>query len=203
MKRILFGAILVALAVSVPLPVPAGVSVHIGIPLPPPIVISGPPEVVLLPHTGVYVAPELAVDFFFFDGWWWRSWEGRWYRSRHYQSGWAHYHDVPPFHGRVPPGWREDYRAHRWYGREWRYERLSHRQLQQIHQRNFREQSRPQYRMRPQPSGPQRYEAGRPQPQGRTLQRDIGRSQQPRPQQQHRPGPQQSRSPQEGPGGKR
>ena len=190
MKKILFGAMLLALGASVPIPATAGVSIQIGIPLPPPIVISGPPEVVLLPHTGVYVAPDLAVDLFFFDGWWWRSWEGRWYRSRHYHSGWAHYHAVPPFHGRVPPGWREDYRAHRWHNREWRYERVSHRQLQQIHQRNYREQSRPQYR-----SGPQRYQAERPYPQERTLQREVGRQHQVRPVQSQRPGPQQSRSP--------
>ena len=203
MKKLFWGAMLLALAVSGSIPAMAGVSINIGIPLPPPIVISGPPDVVLLPHTGVYVAPDLAVDLFFFDGWWWRSWEGRWYRSQHYRTGWAHYNAVPTFHGRVHPGWRDDYRAHRWQGHEWRYERVSHRQLQQIHQRNYREQPRPRYRTGPQSSGPQRYQAERPSPQGRTPQRDGGRFQQPRPQPQQRPGPQQSRPPHGGPEGKR
>jgi hypothetical protein len=203
MKKALLGVMFLSLAVSVPIPAMAGVSVHISIPLPPPIVVAGPPEVVLLPHTGVYVAPDLAVDLFFFDGWWWRSWEGRWYRSRHYHNGWAHYNAVPAFHGRVPPRWRDDYRAHRWHGQEWRYERVSHRQLQQIHQRNYREQSRPQYRTGPPSSGPQRVQADRPSSQGRTQQRDGGRFQQPRPQQEHRPGPKQSRPPHGKPEGRK
>ena len=144
MKKLLFGAMLLALAISVPIPTMAQVSVQIGIPLPPPIAFSAPPETVLLPGTGVYVAPDLAVDFFFFDGWWWRPWEGRWYRSQNYRSGWGYYNGVPSFYGRVPSGWRDDYRDHRWDGREWHYQRVSHPQLQQIHQRNVREESRPQ-----------------------------------------------------------
>jgi hypothetical protein len=95
MKKVLLGAMLLALAISVPIPTMAGVTVQIGIPLPPPIVLPVPPEVILLPGTGVYVAPDLAVDLFFFDGWWWRQWEGRWYRSRHYKSGWRYYNGVP------------------------------------------------------------------------------------------------------------
>jgi len=184
MKRTLFGAILLGLAVSVPVPAMAGVSVQIGIPLPPPIVVAAPPAVVLLPHTGVYVAPDLAADLFFFDGWWWRSWEGRWYRARHYRSGWAHYNGIPSFHGRVPAGWRDDYRAHRWHGQEWRYERVSHRDLQKIHQRNYREQSRRQH-----------FRAERPHSQGKSLTREAGRSQHGR--------TQQSRSPHGGPEGRR
>ena len=202
MKKLLFKTMLLALAISVPIPTIAQVSVHIGIPLPPPIVISAPPQVILLPHTGVYVAPDLAVDLFFFDGWWWRSWEGRWYRSQNYRSGWAYYHGVPAFHGRVPPRWRDDYRAHRWNGHEFHYQRLSHPELQQIWQRKVRKQSRPQPRMSPQHAGPERYQAGGPQPQGRTLQRDVGRSQQGGPIQQ-RPGPQQPGSPHGGPEGRR
>jgi len=195
MKKILWGAMFLGLAITVPIPTMAQVSIHIGFPPPPRIVVAAPPEVVLLPHTGVYVAPDLAVDLFFFDGWWWRPWEGRWYRSRDYRSGWAHYNAIPSFHGRVPPGWRDDYRAHRWQGREWRYERISHPQLRQIYQRNYREQSRRQPQVRPQQAGPQRYQADRPQPQERTLQSDVGGSQQSR--------PQQSRSPRGGPEGRR
>ena len=102
MKKLLFGAMLLALAISVPIPTMAQVSVQIGIPLPPLIAFPAPPAVILLPNTGIYVAPDLAVDFFFFDGWWWRPWEGRWYRSRNYRSGWGYYNGVPSFYGRVP-----------------------------------------------------------------------------------------------------
>jgi len=142
MKKLLFGAMLLALAISVPIPTMAQVSVRIGIPLPPPIAFSAPPETVLLPGTGVYAAPDVAVDLFFFGGWWWRQWEGRWYRSQNYRSGWGYYNGAPSFYGRVPPKWRDDYRNHRWEGREWHYQRVPHRQLQENWQRNFREQSR-------------------------------------------------------------
>ena len=203
MKKLLFGAMLLALAISVPIPTLAGVTVSIGIPLPPPIVFSGPPEVILLPSTGVYVAPDLAVDLFFFDGWWWRPWEGRWYRSRNYRSGWGYYNGVPSFHRRVHSGWRDDYRAHRWHGREWHYQRVSHPQLRKMWQRNYREQSRRQPQVRPQQARPQRFQADRPQPQGRQLQREVGRSQQARPQQPQRPGPQPSQPPRGGFEGRR
>lgn len=98
MKKLLFGVILFALAILVPISTMAEVAVRIGIGLPPPIVFSAPPEVVLLPHTGVYVDPDLAVDLFFFDGWWWRPWEGHWYRSRIYGTGWGYYNGVPSFY---------------------------------------------------------------------------------------------------------
>jgi hypothetical protein len=189
MKRLFFGAMLLALAISIPIPTMAQVSVQIGIPLPPPIVFAGPPGVVLLPQTGVYVAPDLAVDLFFFDGWWWRPWEGRWYRSRNYRSGWGYYNGVPSFYGRVPLGWRNEYREHRWHGREWHYQRITHPELQQMYRRNVREQSRPQTRM-----SPQRAQAIRPQPQVRQQHREAGRPQQVRPQQQ-RSAPQHSQSP--------
>jgi len=202
MKKLLFGAMLLALAISVPIPTMAGVAVQIGIPLPPPIAFPAPPEVVLLPHTGVYVAPDLAVDLFFFDGWWWRPWEGRWYRSRNYRSGWGHYNGVPSFYGRVPSGWRGEYREHRWNGQEWHYQRVSHPELQQMHQRNVREQSRPQPQVRPQQARPQQSQAARPKPQARQQQSQAARPQQARPQQQ-RSAPQHSQSPHGGSEGRK
>ncbi len=205
MKKLFLGSMLLALAISVPVSTIAGVKVSIGFPLPPPIVVATPPEVVVLPNTGVYAAPDLAVDLFFFDGWWWRPWEGRWYRSRSYHSGWAYYDGVPYFHGGVPSGWRDDYRAHRWHGQDWHYQRVSHPQLQQMyHYRDYRDRSRPQYRMNPQQSRPQHFQANKPYPQGKTLHREVGRSsQQVRPVQYQRPAPQQSRSPHGGYEGRR
>ena len=130
------------LVISVPIPTMAQVSVQIGIPLPPPIVLSAPPATIVLPGTGVYVAPDLDIDLFFWGGWWWRPWNGRWYRSHDYRSGWGYYNGIPSFYSRVPPGWREDYRHNRWQGREWNHQRISHSQLQHMHQRNVREESR-------------------------------------------------------------
>ncbi len=199
MKKLLLGAMLSALAISVPVPTMAQVSIQIGIPLPPPIVVSAPPVVVLLPGTGVYVAPDMAVDLFFFDGWWWRPWEGHWYRSRSYRSGWAYYNGAPSFYGRVPARWREEYREHRWNGHEWHYQRLSHQQLQQIWGRKARKQS-PQTRVAVQHGGPQRPQVVGPQSHGGE-QRQMTRPQQGRPQQ-PRPAPQ-SRSPHGKPEGRK
>ena len=166
MKKLLFGAMLLALAISVPIPTMAGVSVNIGvgIPLPPPTEVSVAPETILLPGTGVYVAPEIGVDLFFFEGWWWRPWNGHWYRSQNYRSGWGYYEGVPSFYSRVPSGWREDYRNNRWQGKEWNHQKLAHPQLQQIHQRNVQEQSRSRTVARPQ------QQVARPQPQARPQQ---------------------------------
>ena len=183
MKKLFFGAMLLALAISVPIPTMAQVSVQIGIALPPPIVFSGPPAVVLLPQTGVYVAPDLAVDLFFFDGWWWRPWQGHWYRSRNYRLGWSYYNGIPSFYGRVPSGWRNEYREHRWHGREWHYQRMTHPELQQMYRRNVHEQSQRQPQVRLHQGTPQRAQAVRPQAQMRQQQREAGRPQQAPPQQ--------------------
>ena len=134
MKKLLLGTILMALAIVVPLPAKAEVNVNIGVgfPLPPPIVFPAPPDVVAMPDTNdVYVSPNIGVDLFFWNGWWWRPWEGRWYRSHYYDRGWAFYHKVPSFYFDVDPGWREHYRDHNWYGHPWNYERIPYQSLQQ------------------------------------------------------------------------
>ena len=88
MKRLLLGTALLALVIMVPIPTMAAVDIHIGFPLPPPIIFPAPPEVIVLPDTDdVYVAPDIDVDLFFWNGWWWRPWEGRWYRSRYHDRG--------------------------------------------------------------------------------------------------------------------
>ena len=131
MKKLLFGTMLLALVIVVPIPTMAGVDVHVSIPLPPLIVFAAPPEVVVLPETNVYAVPDLDVDIFFYNGWWWRPWEGRWYRSRNYSSGWGYYRNVPSFYSGIPSGWRNDYREHRWKGHPWNYQRIPHQQVQQ------------------------------------------------------------------------
>ncbi len=135
MKKLLVWAIFLALAVVAPPLAGAqvGVSVNIGIPLPPPVVVQAPPAVVVLPGApDVYVAPEVAgVDLFFYNGWWWRPWEGRWYRSRYYDRGWAHFNHVPGFYAKVDPGWRGYYASHNWHGQPWNFQRVPHGQLQQ------------------------------------------------------------------------
>ena len=116
MKKLLLGTILLALVLVFPIPTMARVDVGISISLPPLIVFGAPPEVVVIPETNVYAVPDLDVDIFFYNGWWWRPWEGRWYRSRNYSSGWGYYRSVPSFYRGIPSGWRNDYRERRWRG---------------------------------------------------------------------------------------
>jgi hypothetical protein len=130
MEKLLVKTVILALLLVFPAPVLAGVDVGVSISLPPLIVFSAPPEMVVIPETYVYVVPDSNEDIFFYNGWWWRPWEGRWYRSRHYDSGWAYYRSVPVFYSRIPSGWRNDYRDHRWGGQPWNYQRIPHQQVQ-------------------------------------------------------------------------
>ena len=130
MKKLLFGTLLLALVIVAPIPTMGGVNVQVNISMPPPIRFAGPPQVIVLPETYVYVIPDLDVDIFFYNGWWWRPWEGRWYRSRHYDSGWVYYQSTPSFYRQIPTGWRNDYRSHRWGGHPWNYQRIPHQQVQ-------------------------------------------------------------------------
>ncbi len=130
MKKLLLGTILLALVLVFPIPTMAKVDVGINISLPPLIQFSAPPSMVVIPESDVYVAPDVSVDIFFYHGWWWRPWGGRWYCSRNYDSGWVYHQRVPAFYGRVPSGWRNDYRNHRWQGHPWNYQRIPNQQVQ-------------------------------------------------------------------------
>lgn len=102
----------------------AQVGISVGFALPPPIVFAAPPELVVLPGSYVYVAPEIADDMYFVDGWWWRPWQGHWYRSHSYNTGWGYYGNEPSFYGNVNHGWRNNYRDRQWEGQSWNYERM-------------------------------------------------------------------------------
>jgi hypothetical protein len=64
------------------------VNVNLGVPLAP-VVVAAPPALVLIPGTPVYFAPEVDVDIFFTDGYWWTSREGHWCRARGYEGPWV------------------------------------------------------------------------------------------------------------------
>jgi hypothetical protein len=131
MRKSLIGIMFLALAIVVPVPSMAQVTIGVHVSLPPPIAFGAPPDVIALPDTNdVYVDPDIDVDLFFWNGWWWRLWQGRWYRSHYYDRSWAYYQKVPSFYFDVDPGWRGYYRDHHWYGHRWNYERIPNRQLQ-------------------------------------------------------------------------
>lgn len=132
MKKIFWGTLLLALSIVAPGPTAAGIDISIGIPLPPLFSLGAPPSVIPLPDTdSVYVVPDVDVDVFFWNGWWWMPWEGRWYRSGYYDRGWAYYSGIPRFYFDIDPDWRRCYRDHDWHGYRWQYERIPHHQLQQ------------------------------------------------------------------------
>jgi hypothetical protein len=179
MKKLLLGTILLALILVFPIPTMAAVDIRVNIPLPPHIVFSAPPEMIVIPETNVYVVPDLDVDIFFWNGWWWRPWEGRWYRSRNYSSGWGYYQNVPSFYRGMPSSWRDDYREHRWKGHQWDHQRIPHGQVQ----RNWSnwEKSRHWEKqntwgvqgLKPRTQSQQPSHAARPQSQGKPQSREV------------------------------
>ena len=188
MKKALVGTLLLVLVLGLPVAAMAGVNVDISISLPPLIEFTAPPMMVVIPETYVYAVPDLAEDIYFYNGWWWRPWEGHWYRSRHYNSGWAYYQRVPSFYTGIPSGWRNDYRDHRWEGHQWDYQRIPHQKVQ----RNWNawEKSRHWEKqqtwgvqgLQPRAQSQHPSQAVRPEATGKPHVREEVRPQQPRPQ---------------------
>jgi len=115
---------------ALPIPAHAGLDIQVGISLPPLILFSSPPVTVVLPGTDVYAMPGVEVDIFFNEGWWWRPWNGHWYRSRSYDRDWAYHPDAPAFYRDVPRGWRKNYRNRQWHGKPWRYHHIPQQQVE-------------------------------------------------------------------------
>lgn len=88
------------------------VSINFG---PPPIVVSAPPEVVMMPGMGVYFVPGISYDVFFYNGYWWSPRGDRWYRSSQYKGPWGVVQRsyVPGNLIRVPKNYRSVYKKER------------------------------------------------------------------------------------------
>ena len=100
-----------------------GVNVRVGNNLPA-IRYASPPLLVVIPGTYVYIVPDIDVDVLFFQDYWWRPYEGHWYRSRDYKGQWSY---VEP--GKIPSELRslpQDYRHRLSPG----YERIPHRDVE-------------------------------------------------------------------------
>ena len=88
-----------------------------------PVVVSEPPEVVIMPDTGIYYVPSSGVDIFFYNNYWWSRRGDGWYRTRQYNGSWGFvqrsYVPAPLF--RVPRNYRVVYRNERHINyRQWR-----------------------------------------------------------------------------------
>ena len=127
----------------------AEVNVNIGVFAPPPVYRApAPPPVIVIPGTYVYRVPDIEVEILFYHGYWYRPYEGRWYRGSSYNGPWAYiapprvprvivelppdYRRIPPGHTRIPYGqlkknWRGWERDRYWENdREWREGRREH-----------------------------------------------------------------------------
>lgn len=96
-----------------------------GVAAPPPLYSPAPQDLVVLPGTNVYAAPSFSAGLYFSDGYWWRPWNGRWYRTSRYGSDWRYFAGTPSFYRSIPRDWRTDYYRHQWRGRPYDYHRVS------------------------------------------------------------------------------
>ncbi len=88
----------------------AEVSVNIQIGPPPAYAFPGPPQVIAIPGTYVYLVPGVAVEILFYQGYWYRPYEGRWFRSRSYNGPWQYREHVPEAIVELPPDYYHAYR---------------------------------------------------------------------------------------------
>jgi hypothetical protein len=81
------------------------VELQVNLPL---LVIFAPPVVAVIPETYVYFCPDVEEDLFFYAGYWYRSYEGDWYRANGYNGPWVHITgaNVPRVFYRLPPNYR-------------------------------------------------------------------------------------------------
>ncbi len=82
---------------------------------PPPYTFAAPPDVVPIPGTYAYFVPGIGVDVFFYGGYWYRSFRGRWYGAPSYNGPWMFmpgsrvprvFFSLPRDWRRVRPGYR-------------------------------------------------------------------------------------------------
>jgi hypothetical protein len=154
MKARMLGFVVVAVVslmlAGVTSPAHAGTRIGIGINLPV-FTFAAPPPVVVIPGTYAYFAPEADIDIVFYNGFWYRPYEGRWFRARGYNGPWGHIEGrrVPGVLRELPPDYRRTYRerpriAYRDFHRNWRGWEKSRHWERDEGWRSGREHYRPQ-----------------------------------------------------------
>ena len=103
LNRVLAGTIIMLVLFLFPGSGISKVSVQINIP---PLVISAPPVVAVIPGTYVYFSPEVEVDLFFYGGYWYRPYRGGWYRAYSYNGPWSYIDRAPRALYHLPPNYR-------------------------------------------------------------------------------------------------
>ena len=123
----LLAGAMIAAAVGFSGPARAEVSVGINVNLgPPPIVVSAPPAVVMIPGSQVHFVPDPNIDVFFYGGYWWSPRGEQWYRARAYNGPWGviELQRVPRSVVYMPRDYRTRYgKAHQVPYGQWKKER--------------------------------------------------------------------------------
>jgi hypothetical protein len=104
----------------------ARVNINIGIGIPA-YNFGAPPSLVVIPGTYAYFVPGVDLDILFYQGFWYRPYEGRWYRARGYNGPWVYISAgrVPRVLIGLPHDYRRLYGGHRHieygdFNRNWR-----------------------------------------------------------------------------------
>ncbi len=137
MKRLLLLAVSLMFVAGMPLTVTAS-DIHFGVNInvPPPFGFDEPSDLIVVPGTSgyVYMVPDTE-GVYFYNGYWFRTYGSRWYRSRGFGGPWNHIRlslvprfiiDIPPDYYRYAPSgyYRVPYRD---FHRSWRsWERDKH-----------------------------------------------------------------------------
>lgn len=107
MKKMIFLIFFLLFVMSSPF-VDAEVDVNISIGIPPPLVFTGPPDVVVVPSgpAYVYMVPGRP-GLYFYNNFWYRFHGGHWYWAHIYNGRWSYIetHLVPRFIIDVPPNY--------------------------------------------------------------------------------------------------
>ena len=106
----------------------AEININIGVSIPGVTVTEqSEPSVIILPDTpDVYAVPDADVDIYFWNGFWWKITNGKWYKSQKYNSNWVIIGGAPSFYHSVNPHWRKNYSRGEWNGRPWKPEKVKH-----------------------------------------------------------------------------
>ncbi|MBI4726536.1 hypothetical protein HY768_04825 [candidate division TA06 bacterium] len=82
------------------------VNVNIGVPA---VRVSPDPVMAVIPGTYIYFIAESSEDIFFYQGFWWRPYQGRWHRATGFNGPWRFVKlgRVPPGMLKLPAGWRK------------------------------------------------------------------------------------------------
>ena len=104
--------LLTVLCCAAPAVAEVNVNIRIG---PPAVVVAVPPEMIVVPHTMVYFAPDIEGDLLFHAGFWWTPKEGRWFRAKGYKGPWVIVEQryVPVEIVRLPRDYRRVYVSHK------------------------------------------------------------------------------------------